>query len=107
MKLTKVMIWIPLVALASATGSAQVIADLVAGPGIGPGPAAPHTPAGMAVVGTNIWFGDEAQGFRHYIPVDPANTDPINTGQLEFDINTNFSMGGGSCFLFCSGSTGR
>jgi hypothetical protein len=56
----------------------------------------------MAVVGANVWFGDAAQGFRHYIPADPANNDPINTGQLKFDINTNFSVGGGSCFLFCS-----
>jgi hypothetical protein len=90
-------------ALAAVTASAQVTADLVAAPGIGgPGPEAPHTPAGVAIVGTNIWVGDAAQGFRHYVPVDPNNTDPINTGQLKFDINSNFSIGGGSCFLFCS-----
>src|SRR5579885_401054 len=82
---------------------AQVAADLVAGPGIGgPGPEAPHTPAGTLIIGNNIWVGDEAQGLRHYIPVDPNNTDPLNTGQLQFDSSTNWSIGGGSCFLWCS-----
>ena len=89
--------------LMSVPGSAQVAADLVAGPGIGgPGPEAPHTPAGTVIIGNNIWVGDEAQGFRHYIPVDPNNADPINTGQLMFDINTDWSIGGGSCFIWCS-----
>ena len=89
--------------LLATPGSAQVAADLVAGPGIGgPGPEAPHTPAGAVIIGNNIWVGDEAQGFRHYVPVDPNNTDPLNTGQLQFDINTNWSIGGGSCFLWCS-----
>ena len=61
--------------LLSVPGSAQVAADLVAGPGIGgPGPEAPHTPAGTAIIGNNIWVGDEVQGFRHYIPVDPNST---------------------------------
>ena len=83
-------------------GNAQVIADLVAAPGIGPGPAAPHTPAGIVILGSNIWVGDAAQGFRHYAPVDPNNTDPINTGQLMFDINTEWSIGGGSCVIWCS-----
>jgi hypothetical protein len=103
MKLTKVMMCIPVIALASATAGAQVVADLVAAPEIPAGSAfAPHTPAGVAIVGTNIWVGDAAQGFRHYVPVDPNDTDPINTGQLKFDIDPNFSVGGGSCFLFCS-----
>ena len=89
--------------LLSVPGSAQLPADLVAGPGIGgPGPEAPHTPAGTVIIGNNIWIGDEAQGFRHYIPVDPNNNDPLNTGQLQFDIATNWSIGGGSCFLWCS-----
>ena len=83
-------------------GSAQVAADLVAAPGIGPGPTAPHTPAGTVIIGSNIWVGDAAQGFRHYLPVDPNNIDPINTGQLMFDSNTEWSIGGGSCFLWCS-----
>ncbi len=103
MKLTKMMMWIPVIVLASATAGAQVVADLVAAPEIPAGSAfAPHTPAGVAIVGTNIWVGDAAQGFRHYVPVDPNNTDPINMGQLKFDIDPNFSIGGGSCFLFCS-----
>jgi hypothetical protein len=87
----------------SVPGSAQVPADLVAGPGIPPGNNfAPHTPAGAVVIGENLWVGDEAQGLRHYIPIDPNNTDPINVGQLQFDINPDFSLGGGSCFLWCS-----
>ena len=89
--------------LISAPATAQVLADLVAGPGIGgPGPEAPHTPAGAVIIGNNLWVGDEAQGFRHYIPVDPTNTDPLNTGQLQFDTNSSWSIGGGSCFLWCS-----
>ncbi|HKE26768.1 MAG TPA: hypothetical protein VKB88_30660 [Bryobacteraceae bacterium] len=104
MKLKKFVMCAAIVALLpSIPASAQVAADLVAGPGIGgPGPEAPHTPAGMVVIGSNVWFGDAAQGFRHYIPVDPNNIDPLNTGTLQFDINTEFSIGGGSCFLWCS-----
>jgi hypothetical protein len=45
----------------------------------------------------------EAQGLRHYVPVDPNNTDPLNTGQLMFDISTEWSMGGGTaCVPWCS-----
>lgn len=89
--------------LASVPCSAQVAADLVAGPGIPAGNLfAPHTPAGMVFIGSNLWAGDEAQGFRHYIPVDPNNPDPINTGQLMFDTDPNWSVGGGSCFIWCS-----
>ncbi len=102
-KVTKILTWIPVIMLASVTAGAQVVADLVAAPEIPAGSAfAPHTPAGVAIVGTNIWIGDAAQGFRHYIPVDPNNADPINSGQLKFDTDPNFSVGGGSCFLFCS-----
>jgi hypothetical protein len=82
--------------------SAQVTADLVAAPGIGPGPTAPHTPAGVVIIGSNIRVGDAIQGFGHYIPVDPNSADPINTGQLMFDSNTDWSIGGGSCFIGCS-----
>ena len=88
--------------LVSVPCGAQIAADLVAAPGIGPGPEAPHTPAGIAIIGSNIWVGDAAQGFRHYLPADPNNIDPINTGQLKFDINTEWSIGGGACFLWCS-----
>jgi hypothetical protein len=90
--------------LASAPASAQVAADLVAGPGIPPGNAlAPHTPAGTVIIGSDLWVGDEAQGLRHYIPVDANNTDPLNTGQLVFDSNPDFSIGGGTaCLPWCS-----
>ena len=89
--------------LAALSSSAQVTADLVAAPGIPPGNIfAPHTPAGMVIVGRNLWFADGAQGLRHYIPVDPNNADPINTGQLMFDTDPSWSLGGGSCFIWCS-----
>src|SRR5215471_8425316 len=90
--------------LLSIAASAQVGADLVAGPGIPAGSNfAPHTPSGLVIIGPNLWAGDEAQGLHHYIPLDPNNADPINTGQLKFDINTEWSMGGGTaCFPWCS-----
>lgn len=83
--------------------TAQVAADLVAASGIPTGSDfAPHTPAGIVIIGENLWAGDEAQGLRHYIPVDPNNVDPLNSGQLMFDKDPNWSIGGGSCFIFCS-----
>jgi hypothetical protein len=91
-------------AFISAPADAQINAELVAASGIPAGNNfAPHTPAGLMTIGTNVWVGDGAQGLRHYAPVDPNNTDPINTGQLEFDINTEWSIGGGTaCVPWCS-----
>src|SRR5579871_4880226 len=85
------------------TATAQVPADLVAVSGVPSGSVfAPHTPAGMVIIGKDIWVGDETQGLRHYIPVDPANTDPMNTGQLMFDVDPQWSMGGGAaCTPWC------
>ena len=92
--------------LASAPAGAQITADLVAGPSILPAsgsPAAPHTPSGTVIIGNNLWVGDEAQGLRHYIPLDPANTDPLNTGTLVFDSDPEWSIGGGTaCVPWCS-----
>src|SRR5579864_2753504 len=103
MNLKTVTIGVAWVLLASAQAGAQVVADLVAGPEIPAGSLfAPHTPSGMIIIAPNLWVGDEAQGLRHYVPVDPANTDPINTGQLLFDVNTEWSMGGGACVPWCS-----
>ncbi len=105
MKLSTLWICVLGTVLASATANAQVTADLVAGPTIRPAsgsPAAPHTPSGAVIIGNNLWVGDEAQGFRHYIPTDPANADPLNTGTLVFDTDPNWSIGGGSCFIWCS-----
>jgi hypothetical protein len=57
----------------------------------------------VVIIGSDIWVGDEAQGLRHYIPVDPNNTDPINTAQFMFDINPSWSVGGGTaCLPWCS-----
>jgi hypothetical protein len=103
MTVRKVMLGVAALALVAASVNAQVAADVVAGPGIPAGSAfAPHTPSGTVIIGSNIWVGDESQGLRHYIPVDPDNTDPINTGQLIFDTDPNWSVGGGSCFIWCS-----
>ncbi len=85
------------------TAAAQVPADLVAASGVPAGNLfAPYTPAGMVISGNNVWVGDEARGLRHYLPVDPTNTDPISTGHLRFDTNPNSSLGGGSlCSPWC------
>jgi len=34
----------------------------------------------MMIIGANLWVAAEEQGLRHYIPVDPSNVDPVNTG---------------------------
>ena len=104
MKALQVISGIAFAALVAAPVIGQVPAELVAAPGIPAGTTlAPHTPAGMLIIGSNLWVGDEAQGLRHYIPVDPNNTDPINTGQLTFDSNPQFSIGGGTaCIPWCS-----
>ncbi|MGA7409689.1 MAG: hypothetical protein WBW33_04340 [Bryobacteraceae bacterium] len=90
--------------LAVVPAAAQVPADLVAASGIPAGDAAaPHTPSGAVFINNNIWVGDEAQGFRHYVPVDPSNNDPLNSGQLMFDSAPDWSVGGGTaCLPWCS-----
>jgi hypothetical protein len=83
--------------LALAPACAQVTAELVASSSIPAGNAfAPHTPSGTVIIGNNLWVGDEAQGLRHYVPVDPANADPLNSGKLMFDIDSGWSVGGGA-----------
>ena len=85
---------------------AQLQASLRAAFGLPPGQvAAPNTPGGGVVVGSNVYATDQVNGFRHYMPVDPANPDPVNTGILVFD-NTNDGKslgGGGFCFVLCKG----
>ena len=103
MKLKNVVLLAAAGFLVTVPGIGQVTADLVAGSGIPAGNLfAPHTPAGTVIIGENLWVGDEAQGLRHYIAADPNNTDPINTGQIMFDTNPSWSMGGGSCVIWCS-----
>lgn len=86
--------------------SAQVQATQRARFGLPPGQvAAPNTPGGGVVVGSNVYATDQVNGFRHYMPADPANPDPVNTGILVFD-NTNDgkSVGGSAlCFVLCKG----
>jgi hypothetical protein len=83
--------------------NAQVLASERAAFGLPPGQVpAPNTPAGAVVVGNNLYTGDGAQGFRHWLPSDPANPDPINSGALVYDGSTQFSLGGGGlCLPFC------
>ena len=104
MQLKNAILYAVAALLVSLPGDAQVAADLVAGPGIPPGNVgAPHTPSGIVIIGSNLWAGDEAQGLRHYLAVDPNNADPINTGQLIFDTNPMWSLGGGTaCIPWCS-----
>jgi len=54
-------------------------------------------------VGSFLYVTDAVWGFRHYMPSNPANPDPINTGVLVFDAaNDSMSMGGTSlCIFFC------
>ena len=81
MKLNRAAIWIVAALSPGAPASAQVAADLVAEAGIPAGNIfAADTPAGMMIIGANLWVGEEAQGLRHYIAVDPNNVDPVNTG---------------------------
>ncbi len=55
------------------------------------------------VVGSNFYATDQVNGFRHYLPADPTNPDPVNSGILVFDnANDGTSIGGGAlCFLAC------
>jgi len=65
--------------------------------------AAPNTPGGGVVVGSQFYATDQVAGFRHYLPADPTNPDPINSGILQYD-NAQDSMslgGGGVCIPFC------
>lgn len=66
---------------------------------------APNTPGGGVVVGSHVYATDQVNGLRHYMPADPANPDPVNTGFLVFDsTNDGMSLGGGGlCFVLCKG----
>src|SRR5215467_12002709 len=73
----------------------QVLATQRAGFGLPPGQvAAPNTPGGGVVVGQNLYTGDAVNGFRHWMPADPSNPDPLNSGILVFDPDFGFSLGG-------------
>ncbi len=98
-------------ALVPAT-EAQIISTQRAGQGLPPNQVlAPSAPGGMVLLGSDIYFADGAQGLRHFLPSDPANPDPVNTGILVLDTDQDHSAGGnttlsaqlgGACFLFCS-----
>lgn len=88
----------------SAKSHAQVLATQRAGFGLPPGQvAAPNTPAGGVVVGSNVYIDDGAQGFMHLMAADPANPDPVNSDILVYDPRIgSFTLGGGGvCMPFC------
>ena len=99
----KVQIGIFTLVVCLAPARSQVLATQRVGFNLPPGQvAAPNTPGGGVVVGNNLYTGDAANGFRHWMPVDPANPDPIDSGILVFDPSTNFSLGGTElCIYFC------
>jgi len=92
-----------LVGIVSARG--QVLATQRAGFGLPANQvAAPNTPGGGVVVGPYFYATDQVNGFRHYLPADPTNPDPVNNGILIFDNNQNdgMSLGGAAvCIPFC------
>jgi hypothetical protein len=86
------------------TARGQVQATQRAGFGLPPGQvAAPNTPSGGVVVGSNVYIDDGAQGFMHLMPADPTNPDPVNSGILVYDPRIgSFTLGGGgACIPFC------
>ena len=90
--------------LASLAVQGQVLATQRAGFGLPAGQtAAPNTPGGGIVVGSNVYIGDGANGFMHLMPADPANPDPVNSGILQYDPRIgSFTLGGGGlCVPFC------
>src|SRR5215467_10746658 len=87
------------------TARGQVLATQRAGFGLPANQvAAPNTPGGGVVVGPYFYATDQVNGFRHYLPADPANADPVNSGILYFDNiqNDGMSLGGAAvCIPFC------
>src|SRR6185437_6539571 len=104
MKLPQLMLCAVAVLCSLASAQAQVFATERAAIGLPLGQVpAPNTPGGGVVVGSFLYVTDAVWGFRHYMPSNPANPDPINTGVLVFDAaNDSMSMGGTSlCIFFC------
>jgi hypothetical protein len=87
----------------ASSAEAQIVATQRAGQGLPPGQTiAPNTPGGMVLIGSDIWYGDGAQGLRHLTPADQTNPDPVNSGTLVFDTDQSHSVGGGTlCLPFC------
>ena len=86
------------------SAQAQILATQRAGFGLPANQvAAPNTPGGGLVVGSFFYATDQVNGFRHYLPADPSNPDPVNSGILVFDNNSDSMSlgGGGACIPFC------
>ena len=68
----------------------------------------PTLSGGGVVVGSFFYATDAVNGFRHYLPVDPTNPDPVNNGILTFDNNSDsMSMGGAAVRSRCLDKTGQ
>jgi hypothetical protein len=86
------------------SAQAQVLATQRSGFGLPANQvAAPNTPGGGVVVGSFFYASDAVNGFRHYLPADLTNPDPVNSGILVFDNNgDSMSLGGAAvCIPFC------
>ena len=99
MRSSKAVLFIVL--LAGASAFAQIPATQRAGFNLPIGQVpAPNTPGGAAIVFGGFFEGDGAQGLRQFLPADPANPDPLNSGFLVFDAFNSLG-GGGLCFPMC------
>jgi len=103
MKQTTIRMMLSISLAGSAAMYGQVTATQRAGFNVPLGQSvAPNTPGGAVVVGSNLYTGDGAQGFRHWKPADPGNPDPVNSGVLVFDSTIGYSLGGTLlCLPFC------
>lgn len=104
-KATQLVLAIALLLACFVPVQGQVLATQRAGFGLPANQvAAPNTPGGGVVVGSFFYATDAVNGFRHYLPADPTNPDPVNSGILAFDNNLNdgMSLGGAAvCIPFC------
>src|SRR5215831_7603473 len=104
MKLLRVLALAIMLLASFAAADAQLLATQRAGFGLPANQvAAPNTPGGGVVVGSYFYATDQVAGFRHYMPADVANPDPVNSGILVYDNNQDgMSIGGNApCIPFC------
>jgi hypothetical protein len=104
MKTLRLILLTTILATSFVAARGQVLATQRAGFNLPAGQvAAPNTPGGGVVVGSNVYIDDGAQGFMHLMPADPANPDPVNSGILQYDPRIGeFTLGGGgTCIPFC------
>jgi hypothetical protein len=101
---TRIIAFTTILLASIAAAHGQVVATQRAGFGLPANQvAAPNTPGGGVVVGSHFYATDQVAGFRYYMPADPANPDPVNSGILKYDNASDaMSVGGtGLCIPFC------